>query len=146
MVEFLVVSSFLLLAFLAVAQLSMLYVGNGAVEAAAHFAGRAFARTARADFPRARAEALRAASEGCARRFGGGRTDLSQTVLQVEPGYRGSAPPAAGEAWIVRLTHAFELTVPLAAPILYAVAPLPKVRVGRRFLLYLRSSRVVTVE
>jgi hypothetical protein len=146
MIEFLVVASVLLLAVLSVAQLCFLYVGKGAVETAAHFASRAFARSARADFLKARSDTLRVASEGCSRRLGGSPSPLSQTVVQVERENGDGSPPRPGDAWIVRLTHAFELTVPVAAPVLYAVSPIPKVRIGNRFLLYLRSARVVTVE
>jgi Flp pilus assembly protein TadG len=146
MVEFLAVASVLFLALLSLAQLSFLYAGKGAVETAAHFASRAFARAARANYPAARAEALRVAAEGCAKRPGGYSSTLSQTMVRMERD-DGQAPrPAAGETWVVRLTHAFELSVPVAGPLLYALAPLPKVRIGTRFLLYLRSARAVTVE
>ena len=146
MVEFLVIASILLLALLSLAQVSFLYAGKGAVESAAHFSARAFARRARADYGAARAEALRIAAEGCAKRPGGYVSPLSQTMVRMERADGDASRPSAGETWVVRLTHAFELSVPLAGPILYALAPLPKVRVGDRFLVYLRSARAVTVE
>ena len=146
MVEFLAVAALLVTTLLSVVQLSFLYAGKGAVETAAHFAARSFARTARTDYLRARTEALRVATEGCAIRPGGKGSSIAGTVVRVERADGVNVRPSEGEAWVVRLTHAFELTVPMVGPVLYAVAPVPKVRVGSRFLLYLRSARVVTVE
>lgn len=146
--EFLLAGIVLLLLIVTIVQLAFLLSGKGAVETAAHFAARRFALSARIDFRRAKAEAFSEASSMCRHRIGGNYTSLTMTTLDLfaPDGTRADGPAKQGEAYQVTLSHWVELVVPWANRILFAIAPVKKVRLGERFYFVFASSRLVTVE
>lgn len=148
LVEFLAAGSATILVLFASIQLALLWAGRGAVETAAHFAARKFALNARNDIRAAHAAALAEASVICRTRPGARWTDAAMTKVDVARDGGGPKPSraAAGEAFSVRLTHWFELVVPWAGRILYAVAPCEKTRIGDRHYLALTASRRIVVE
>ncbi len=137
-----------LLLLLGVIQLFFLLAGQGAVETASHFAARRFALNARTDIRKARQAALFEAIIHCRRRPGCGLSDASMTSIDLENEGGTDSPPAAraGNPYRVRITHGVELIVPMINRVFYAAAPIPKIRIGDRFYLLLRSQRLVTVE
>ncbi len=148
MIGFLVGAAVLAMALFAIVQLAFLWAGQGAVETAAHFAARKFSLIARSDIRKAKEAALAEAVSLCRHRFGGRWETAGFTSLDFSRGGTDEASPRAkaGEAWRVRLTHGVELVVPWIDRILYAVAPVPKTRIGEKYYLVLRASRWVTVE
>lgn len=148
MVEFLLAGIVMLILIVIVVQLAFLLSGKGAVETAAHFAARRFALTARCDFQRAKSAAFTEASSMCRHRIGGNYTNLTMTTLDLfaADGTRADGPARTGEAYQVTLSHWVELVVPWANRILFAVAPVRKVRLGERYYFVFASSRLVTVE
>ena len=70
MIEFLLAGIPLLLLVMTILQLSLLWMGKGAVDTAAHLAARKFARIARVDFRNARQEAFLEAYRTCRNRPG----------------------------------------------------------------------------
>jgi len=129
-------------------QFAFLWAGQGAVEAAAHFAARKFALHARADFTSAKASALAEASSLCKNRPGGKWESAALTSLNFAR--NGEDDPASralsGEAYRIHLTHGIELIVPWINRILFLLAPIPKVCVGNKYYLFLHATRWVTVE
>ena len=147
MIEFLIAGTALLFLTLAVIQLSLLWAGKGAVDAAAHLAARSFARVAREDFRKAREAAFLEAFRACRERPGGTLGTATLTALDItRDGERGYERASSGDAMCVRLTHGVELVVPWIDRILFALFPGQKVRLGDRHYLMLQSSRWVTVE
>lgn len=148
LVEFLAAGSVMILALFASIQLALLWAGRGAVETAAHFAARKFALNARTDIRAAHSAALAEASVICRTRPGARWTDTALTKIDVARDGGGPRPSraAAGEAFSVRLTHWFELAVPWAGRILYAVAPCEKIRIGNRLYIALTANRRIVVE
>jgi Flp pilus assembly protein TadG len=147
MVEFLVAGIPLLFLILGIVQLSLLWAGQGAVEAAAQLAARKFARVARADLPTARQAAFLEAFQVCRARPGGNLGTASMTTLDLtRDGSSRVDRAAAGDAVCLRLTHGVELIVPWIGKILYTVAPGRKIRLGDRYYLMLDATRWVTVE
>ncbi len=147
MIEFLLAGTLLLLFLLAILQMSLLWAGKGAVDTAAHFAARAFARSARVDFRKARETAFLEAFRICRNRPGGALGTAAMTALDITyDGERGANRASPGDALCVRLTHGVELVVPWIDRILYALSPGEKIRVGDHFYLMLHATRWVTVE
>jgi len=147
MVEFLLAGVPLLLFLMAVLQISILWMGKGAVDTAAHLAARKFARTARADFPNARQAAFLEAYRTCRNRPGGSFASVAMTTLDITgAGDRRTDRAVPGEALRIRLTHGVELVVPWVDRILYSLSPGKKMRVGNKYYLLLQSDRWVTVE
>jgi hypothetical protein len=148
MVEFLIGSSVLLLSVMGIIQLSLLWAGQGAVETAAHFAARKFALHARSDLQRAKEVALAEAASLCLHRPGGkwGSTQLTSIDFSRQGQRTTSRSALSGEAYRVRLTHWLELCVPMANRILFAIAPVKKVRIQERYFFLLQTSRWITVE
>jgi hypothetical protein len=147
MIDFLLSGVPLLILILAIIQLSLLWMGKGAVDTAAHLAARKFARSARSDFQNARQAAFLEAYRTCLDRPGGSLASVAMTTLDITR--EGGGNPdraAAGEALCVRLTHGVELIVPWIDRILYALTPGQKIRVGDRYYLMIQSARWVTVE
>jgi TadE-like protein len=147
-VEFVVAGPVLLLVILSAIQISLLLAGQGSVDTAAHFAAREFAQSGRSDAGNAKRTALAQAISMCRMRPGGGFAKAAMTSLDFsrEGAGRGSGMPAAGEAYRVTLKHWVELAVPMANRILFALAPIEKVRLGKRYYLVLHATRFVTVE
>jgi hypothetical protein len=147
-VEFLVAGIAFTFALFAIVQLALLWAGQGAVETAAHFAARKFAVNARQDVRKAKEAALTEASAICRNRPGGRWEGASITSVDFSREGGASAPARTlpGEAYCVRLTHGVELVVPWVNRILYAIAPVRKVRIGGRHYLILHATRWVTVE
>lgn len=147
MTEFLLAGIPLLVLLLATAQLSLLWIGKGAVDTAAHLAARKFARTARADFRKAREAAFAEAFATCRNRPGGSLGSVALTTLDItaDPSRRIDRA-ISGDALCLRLSHGVELVVPWIDRILFALAPGEKLRIGSRYYLVLRSQRWVTVE
>jgi len=147
MIEFLLAGIPLLLFLLAMAQLSLLWIGKGAVDTAAHLAARKFARIARSDLRRAREAAFAEAFEVCRNRPGGSFGSVAMTTLDFAGDADGPVDRAtAGDAIRLRLSHGVELVVPWIDRILYALSPGRKIRLGDRYFLMLQSERWVTVE
>ncbi len=147
MTEFLLAGIPLLLLLLATAQLSILWIGKGAVDTAAHLAARKFARIARTDFRKAREAAFAEALQGCRNRPGGSLGSVALTSLDITGGGDRKIDRAiAGDALCVRLTHGVELVVPWIDRILFSLSPGEKIRLGGRYYLMLQSKRWVTVE
>ncbi|GAB4371506.1 MAG: hypothetical protein Kow00128_19460 [Deltaproteobacteria bacterium] len=151
MVEFLLVGPLLLLLVGSGIQLSFLWAGQGAVDTAAHFAAREFARSARTDPAAARRAALARAMAECRNRWGGGIARAAMTFLEISREGTGrpsgiGGTPGCGEACRVTLRHGVELAVPGINRFLFALAPVEKMRVGGRYYLVLRATRFVTVE
>lgn len=147
MIEFLLAGVPLLLLVLTIVQLSLLWAGKGAVDAAAHLAARKFARLAREDFRRAREMAYLEAFQVCRNRPGGSLGSAAMTALDItRDGEQGANRAGAGEALCLRLTHGVELVVPWIDRILFTLSPGKKIRLGDHYYLMLQSSRWVTVE
>lgn len=147
MIEFLLAGVPLLLLVLTIVQLSLLWAGKGAVDAAAHLAARKFARLAREDFRRAREMAYLEAFQVCRNRPGGSLGSAAMTALDItRDGEQGANLAGAGEALCLRLTHGVELVVPWIDRILFTLSPGKKIRLGDHYYLMLQSSRWVTVE
>ena len=147
MIEFLLAGIPLLLLVMAIIQLSLLWMGKGVVDTAAHLAARKFARIARVDFRDARQEAFLEAYRTCRNRPGGSLTTAAMTTLDItREGDRRAERANAGEALCVQLTHGVELIVPWVDRILYSLSPGRKFRLGDRYYLMLQSNRWVTVE
>jgi hypothetical protein len=147
MIEFLLAAIPLLLLVLATAQLSLLWVGKGAVDTAAHLSARKFARIARADLRTARVAALAEALETCRNRPGGSLGSVALTTLDIaSDSDRRIERATAGDPIRLRLTHGVELVVPWIDRIFYALSSGKKIRVGDRYYLMLQSERWVTVE
>jgi hypothetical protein len=147
MTEFLLAGIPLLLLLLATAQLSLLWIGKGAVDTAAHMAARKFARIARSDFRKAREAAFAEAFRTCRNRPGGSLGSVALTSLEITAGRDRRIDRAnAGEALCLRLTHGVELIVPWIDRILFSLFTGGKIRLGSRYYLMLRSERWVTVE
>lgn len=147
MFEFLLAGIPLLLLVMAILQLSLLWMGKGVVDTAAHLAARKFARIARVDFRNARQEAFIEAYRACRNRPGGSLSSAAMTTLQITSnGDRRADRADAGDALCVRLSHGVELVVPWVDRILYALSPGRKFRLGNRYYLMLQSDRWVTVE
>jgi hypothetical protein len=129
-------------------QFAFLWAGQGAVETAAHFAGRKFALNAREDLQKAKASALAEASSLCRNRPGGRWESTTLTSIQflLNGTEKAISQAQPGEAYKVRLTHGIELIVPWVNRMLFLLAPIPKVRVGDKYFLFLHSTRWVTVE
>lgn len=147
-VEFLAAGTILAFLLFAAIQLALLWAGQGAVETAAHFAARKFARNARTDVRMARSAALSEAVLACRNRPAARWADAAMTRLDFSRDGRTDAlsRAGAGDAYQVRLTHWFELVVPWAGRILYSIAPGEKTRFGNRYYLALKTTRWVTVE
>lgn len=147
MIEFLLAGVPLLLLMLTIVQLSLLWAGKGAVDAAAHLAARKFARVAREDFRKAREVAYLEAFQVCRNRPGGSFGSAAMTALDItRAGEQGANRAGAGEALCLRLTHGVELVVPWIDRILFTLSPGKKIRLGNHYYLMLQSSRWVTVE
>lgn len=148
MLEFLVAGPVLLLLIFSTIQISLLWAGQGSVDAAAHFAAREFAQSARSDAGKAKRDALSRAMALCRRRPGVGYAKAALTSLDIsrEGSGPGPATPKAGEAYRVTLKHWVELVVPFADRFLFALAPVEKARLGDRYYLVLHATRFVTVE
>jgi hypothetical protein len=147
MTEFLLTGIPLLLLLLATAQLSLLWIGKGAVDTAAHMAARKFARAARSDLRKAREAAFTEAFQTCRNRPGGSLGSVALTTLDITGGGDHRIDRAtAGDAICVRLTHGVELIVPWVDRILFILSPGEKIRLGGRYYLMLQSERWVTVE
>ncbi|MBP2685199.1 MAG: hypothetical protein H6Q81_104 [Deltaproteobacteria bacterium] len=147
MIEFLLAAVPLLLLMLAIVQLSLLWAGKSAVDAAAHLAARKFARIAREDFRKAREMAYLEAFQVCRNRPGGSFGSAAMTALDVtKDGDKGAIRADAGEALCVRLTHGVELVVPWVGRILFSLSRGKKFRLGDHYYLMLQSTRWVTVE
>jgi len=147
MIDFLLSGIPLLILLMAILQLSLLWMGKGAVDTAAHLAARKFARNARADFQNARQAAFLEAYRACLERPGGSLASVAMTTLDITRDGGGKTDrAAAGEALCVRLTHGVELIVPWVDRILYLLSPGRKIQVGDRYYLMLQSARWVTVE
>jgi hypothetical protein len=147
MIEFLLAGIPLLLVVMSIFQLSLLWMGKGAVDTAAHLAARKFARIARTDFRNARQEAFLEAYRTCRNRPGGSLASAAMTTLDItRDGDRRPERANAGEALCVRLTHGVELVVPWVDRILYSLSPGEKFRLGDRYYLRLHAARWVTVE
>lgn len=147
MIEFLLAGVPLLLLMLTIVQLSLLWAGKGAVDAAAHLAARKFARIAREDFRKAREMAFLEAFQVCRNRPGGSFGSAAMTALDItRDGEQGANGAGAGEALCLRLTHGIELVVPWIDRILFTLSPGKKIRLGNHYYLMLQSSRWVTVE
>lgn len=129
-------------------QLMILWTGQSAVEAAAHFAARRFALLARTDPVRARQAALSEASRLCRERPGGRGARAAMTSVDLLPRLPPgpATPPRPGATYQVGLTHWVELAVPWVDRLVYAVATTPKTRIGNRYYVALRASRRITVE
>ena len=148
MVECLLAGPVLTLLIFGAIQISLLWASQGAIDTAAHFAAREFAQAARADSRKARTAGLARAADLCRLRPGGRLASATLTSLDfTREGSGGTAgPPAAGEAYRVRLKHWVELPVPMANRVLYALAPVEKARLGGRYYLVLHATRFATVE
>jgi len=147
MLEFLLAGIPLLLLLMMIIQLSLLWIDKGTVDAAAHFAARKLARTARINFESARQEAFNEAWQTCLNRPGGSLASVAMTTLDVTRDCeRKTDRAAAGDALCVRLTHGVELIVPWVDRILFLLSPGPKTSIGNRYYLMLQSTRWVTVE
>ncbi len=147
MLEFFLAGIPLLLFIMAILQLSLLWMGKGTVDAAAHLAARKFARAARVDFRSARQEAFLEAYRTCRNRPGGSLSSAALTTLEItSDGERRTERADAGDALCVRLSHGVELVVPWIDRILYSLSPGRKFRLGDRYYLMLQSDRWVTVE
>jgi hypothetical protein len=147
MIEFLLAAVPLLLLVLTTVQLSLLWVGKGAVDTAAHLAARKFARTARSDFRKAREAAFAEAFRTCRNRPGGSMGSVALTALEITADRdRRIDRASAGDALCLRLTHGVELIVPWIDRLLFSLSPGEKVRLGDRYYLMLHSERWVTVE
>jgi hypothetical protein len=147
MIEFLLAGVPLLLLMLAIVQLSLLWAGKSAVDAAAHLAGRKFARVAREDFRKAREMAFLEAFQVCRNRPGGSFGSAAMTALDVTTdGEQGANRADAGEALCIRLTHGVELVVPWIDRVLFTLSPGKKIRLGDHYYLMMQSTRWVTVE
>ena len=147
MIEFVFAAVPLLLLLLATAQLSLLWIGKGAVDTAAHLAARKFAQIARFDLRKAREAAFAEAFEVCRNRPGGSFGSVAMTTLDIgADADRQVERTTAGDAIRVRLTHGVELVVPWIDRILFALSPGRKIRLGDRYFLMLQSERWVTVE
>ncbi|HEX2720858.1 MAG TPA: TadE/TadG family type IV pilus assembly protein [Candidatus Deferrimicrobium sp.] len=147
MIEFLLAGVPLLLLMLAIVQLSLLWAGKSAVDAASHLAARKFALVAREDFRKARQMAFLEAFQVCRNRLGGTFGSAAITTLDVtKDGSQGANRADAGEALCVRLTHGVELVVPWIDRILFTFSPGQKLRLGGHYYLMLQSTRWVTVE
>jgi hypothetical protein len=147
MTEFLLAGIPLLLLLLATAQLSLLWIGKGAVDTAAHLAARKFARIARSDLRMAREAAFTEALQTCRNRPGGSLGSVALTTLDITRGEHHRFDRAtAGDAICIKLTHGVELIVPWIDRILFLLSPGEKTRVGGRYYLFLQSERWVTVE
>ena len=147
MTEFLLAGVPLLLLLMAILQLSLLWIGKGTIDTAAHRAARKLARSARIDLSNARQEAFLEASRTCLDRPGASMASVAMTALDVtRDGGRKAERAAAGDALCVRLTHGVELLVPWVDRIVFLLFPGPKTRLGDRYYLMLQSSRCVTVE
>jgi hypothetical protein len=132
---------------MAILQFSLLWMGKGAVDAAAHLAARKFARSARADFRGARQAAFLEACSNCRNRPGGSLASMSMTRLEIAGREdRRTERAIQGEPLCVRLTHGVELIVPWIDRILYSLSPARMVRMGNRYYMMLQSERWVTVE
>jgi hypothetical protein len=129
-------------------QFAFLWVGQGAVESAAHFAARKFALNARTDVRRAKVSALAEAVSLCRNRIGGNWESVALTSLDFSPNGEDASPDraVAGEAYRIRLTHGVELVVPWIDRMLFLLAPISKTRVGDKYYLFLQATRWVTVE
>ncbi len=147
MIEFLLAGVSMLLLVMAVIQLSLLWMGKGVVDAAAHLAARKFALIARTDFPNARQAAFLEACRTCRNRPGGSLASAAMTTLDItRDGERQANRATAGDALCVRLTHGVELIVPWVDRILYYLSPGKKFRLGGKYYLMIQSTRWVTVE
>ena len=147
MIDFLLAGIPLLVLLLAILQLSLLWMGKGVVDTAAHLAARKFARSARVDFRNARQAAFLEAYQACRNRPGGSLASVAMTTLDItRDGERGTDRATPGEALCVRLTHGVELIVPWVDRFLYLLSPGKKFRVGDRYYLMLQSARWITVE
>lgn len=147
MLEFLLAGVPLILFVMGILQLSLLWMGKGAVDTAAHLAARKFARTARVDFRNAKQEAFLEAHRVCRNRPGGSLSSAVLTTLEITAdGERETERAVAGDALCVRLSHGVELVVPWIDRILYSLSPGRKFRLGDRYYLMMRSDRWVTVE
>ena len=147
MLEFLLAGVPLLLLLMMIIQISLLWIDKGAVDAAAHFAARKLALTARVNFEGARQEAFLEAWKSCLNRPGGSLASVAMTTLDITRDCEQKVDRAnAGDALCVRLTHGVELIVPWADWVLYLLSPGPKTQLGNRYYLMLQSTRWVTVE
>jgi hypothetical protein len=146
--EFLVGGTVLVLLVMAIIQLSLLWMGQGAVETAAHFAARKFSFHARTNFRKAKEVALAEASSICLHRPGGKWASAHLTSIDFSRHNNGNPPHSAlpGEAYCLRLTHWVELCVPWVNRLLFMIAPGKKARIKEKYFLLLQSSRWVTVE
>jgi hypothetical protein len=148
MIAFLVGTAVMSAMVFSIVQFSFLWAGQGAVETAAHFAARKFAITARTDFHLAKASALAEAASLCRNRPGGRWETSTLTSVNFSRNGENVTTTRAfpGEAYRICLTHGIELIVPWMNRILYFIAPVPKVRIGEKYYLFLRATRWVTVE
>ncbi|MEW6720168.1 MAG: hypothetical protein AB1346_06950 [Thermodesulfobacteriota bacterium] len=132
---------------MSIIQLSLLWMGKGAVDAAAHLAARKFARTARIDFHEARQAAFLEAYRNCQNRPGGSLASVAMTRLEIAGKEdRRTDHTFPGEPLCVRLTHGVELIVPWVDRLLYSLSPGRMIRLGNRYYLMMQSERWVTVE
>lgn len=147
MLEFLVAGVPLILFAMAILQLSLLWMGKGVVDTAAHLAARKFARSARLNFSNARQEAFIEAYRACRNRPGTSLSSALLTTLEItHDGERRAERAGAGDALLIRLSHGVELVVPWIDRILYSLSPGRKFRIDGRYYLMLQSDRWVTVE
>ena len=147
MVEFLLAGIPLLLFLMVILQFSLLWINKGVIDAAAHFAARKLALTARIDFEAARQEAFLEALLTCMNRPGGSLASVALTTLDItHDGERKADRAAAGDALCVQLTHGVELIVPWVNWIIFSLSPGPKTNLGNRYYLMFQSTRWVTVE
>jgi hypothetical protein len=147
-VETMVAAFTLLLLLSGTIQVALLLAGRSAVETAAHFAARTFALKARNDYRKAREASLAEASRLCLQRPGASLSDAGFTTIDLTPENNGHSAscPLSGDAYVVRLRHGIELSVPFVDRVIYAVAPTPKMLVGDRRYLLFESARRVAVE
>jgi len=147
MIGFLVAAAPLLVFLLSIFQISLLWMGKGVLDTAAHLAARKFARTARLNFQNARQEAFLEAFRTLRNRPGGLLASVELTTLDITlDGKKGTDRAAAGEALCIRLTHGVELIVPWVDRLLYILFPCKKLQLGGRYYLLLETARWVTVE
>ena len=148
MISFIIGTVVLATAIFSIIQLSFLWAGQGAVETAVHFAARKFAINARTDIRKAKTVALAEASSLCRNRPGGNWETVALTTIDFSREGNGSYAAAAspGEAYSLRLTHGVELIVPWINRLLFALAPVPKARIGSKYYLFLNTTRWATVE
>jgi len=147
MLEFLLAGIPLLLLLMMVIQISLLWIDKGTIDAAAHFAARKLALTARTNYEGAKQEAFLEAWQTCRNRPGGSLASVTMTTLDITRDCENKVDrAAAGDALCVKLTHGVELIVPWANWVIYLLSPGPKTQLGDKYYLMLQSTRWVTVE